>query len=52
MIKSCKHSWKIGAGIGGIVKHKIEEVGLFIYCSKCRKFIKAYHNNKGEYKND
>jgi hypothetical protein len=53
MIKSCKHSWKIGARIGSVVKHKVEEVGLYIYCSKCKKIIQAYYNDSWkEAKND
>ena len=43
-----RHKWKIGAGIGGLVKLKngqarIRKVGHYIYCEKCRKRLKAYY---------
>jgi len=43
MKKKCRHKWKIGAGIGGIVKKKIKKIGLYIFCEKCRKTIRAYN---------
>ena len=41
-MKECKrHKWKVGSGIGELVKGKIKRIGLNIWCENCNKKIKA-----------
>lgn len=46
-MKECKrHKWRVGAGIGELVKGKLKTVGLHIWCEKCNKKIKARYDGK------
>ncbi len=46
--KECRHRWRVGAGIGGIINGKFETIGLNIWCEKCSKKIKAKYYPKHE----
>lgn len=43
----CKrHKWRVGTGIGVLVKGKLQSIGSYIWCEKCNKRLKAYYGEK------
>jgi hypothetical protein len=42
--KKCRHDWRIGAYIGCLDKGRVKRRGLYIFCYKCSKKIKAYYS--------
>ncbi len=47
-MKECKrHRWRLGAGSAYITKEgKLETEYTHVWCEKCDKKLKAYHNSK------
>ena len=42
----CRHRWRVGSFIGYFIGNKIMKKGIYIWCEKCGKKLRAYYNPK------